>query len=83
MYGEDDNRFFFPRFYFKNKKDIIGNIVDATSLGKAIAFHSNIKLWDYQAKAIEEFKQHIAGGKTGIFLGAAPGSAKLKWESRC
>lgn len=78
MYNEDSNFFYLPRYYFKNRNQLVGNWIDRTDKGNKLKFTSNIKLWDYQKTAIEEFKKHIADGKTGIFLGAAPGSGKTQ-----
>jgi superfamily II DNA or RNA helicase len=79
MYGETDTVFAFPRYFFSNRQDRVGNkIKDNTTSGEAICFKSNIKLWDYQQKAIDEFTYHQTRGKTGFFLGAAPGAGKTQ-----
>ena len=79
MYGENDTIFGFPRYFFENKKNIVSHpIKDSTTLGKAISIKSHINLWDYQQKAINEFNQHRAAGRTGFFLGAAPGAGKTQ-----
>jgi superfamily II DNA or RNA helicase len=78
MYDEDDNFFYFPRYYFKNREQVAKNIIDQTDHGAIINFECNIKLWDYQQKAINEFKEHLSKGRTGFFLGAAPGSGKTQ-----
>lgn len=78
LYKEDINAFYFPRYYFADRLKIIGNLIDNTSLGAPITFNSKTKLWDYQAKAINEFQTRIKSGFTGIFLCAAPGSGKTQ-----
>lgn len=79
MYGETDTVFGFPRYFFNDRqKKVSGIIKDSTSQGKSIHFKSNIKLWDYQQQAIEEFIYHKTDGKTGFFLGAAPGAGKTQ-----
>jgi superfamily II DNA or RNA helicase len=79
MYGETNEMFGFPRYFFKDRGDkVIGKIKDATTTGNPISFKANIKLWDYQQKAIDEFIQHKQKGKTGFFLGAAPGAGKTQ-----
>jgi len=78
MYSEDDNFFYFPRYYFKNREQVAKNIIDQTDHGTKIDFECNIKLWDYQQLAINEFKEHLNNGRTGFFLGAAPGSGKTQ-----
>jgi superfamily II DNA or RNA helicase len=79
MYEETDTMFAFPRHFFQDKKNIISHdIKNSTTKGRAIYFKSRINLWDYQQKAIEEFDQHRRKGKTGFFLGAAPGAGKTQ-----
>ena len=78
MYSEDDDFFYFPRYYFKNREQVAKNIIDQTDYGTKIDFECNIKLWDYQQLAINEFKEHLNNGRTGFFLGAAPGSGKTQ-----
>ena len=78
MYNEDETFLYLPRYYFKDRLKVINKIIDWTDKGNELKFKSNIKLWDYQIKAIEEFKAHLAVGKTGFFLGAAPGSGKTQ-----
>ena len=78
MYEEDNNFFHFPRHFFKNKNQMAENVIDETSVGNKINFKCNIKLWDYQQAAINEFKTHVKKRKTGFFLGAAPGSGKTQ-----
>ena len=78
MYNEDDRFFYFPRYYFKNREQVAKRIIDQTDHGTKIDFKCNIKLWDYQQLAINEFLRHMNNGKTGFFLGAAPGSGKTQ-----
>jgi superfamily II DNA or RNA helicase len=78
MYNEDDSFFYFPRYFFKNRQEVAKTITDMTDPGTKIDFKCNINLWDYQQQAITEFNTHINNGKTGIFLGAAPGSGKTQ-----
>ena len=78
MYNEDDRFFYLPRYCIKDRPKYINKIIDKTDRGGELKFTSNINLWDYQQTAINEFKKHIADGKTGIFLGAAPGSGKTQ-----
>lgn len=78
MYKEDDSFFYFPRYYFKNRHQVVRNIIDQTDHGTKINFNCNINLWDYQQLAINEFSRHLKNNKTGFFLGAAPGSGKTQ-----
>ena len=78
MYNEDENFFYFPRYYFKNRNQLVKNIIDRTDAGTKINFKCNIKLWDYQQLAINEFSRHLQDNRTGFFLGAAPGSGKTQ-----
>ena len=78
MYGEDENNFYFPRYFFKDRLNIIGKLHDSTNKGDPISFTMHTTLWDYQQKAISEFISHVGCGKTGFFLGAAPGAGKTQ-----
>jgi superfamily II DNA or RNA helicase len=78
MYSEDNNYFYFPRYFFKNREQVTRNIIDKTDSGTRIDFKCNINLWDYQQEAINEFNSHLRTGRTGFFLGAAPGSGKTQ-----
>jgi len=77
MYGENDTIFGFPRYFFEDRK-IAKTIKDNTTKGTLLSFKANIKLWDYQQKAIDEFIQHKDEGRTGFFLSAAPGAGKTQ-----
>lgn len=78
MYNEDDTYFYFPRYFFKDRNKVAKNIIDHTDAGEPASFDCNIKLWDYQQLAINEFNTHLRNNRTGFFLGAAPGSGKTQ-----
>lgn len=78
MYNEDDTYFYFPRYFFKDRNRVAKNIIDKTDEGSPASFNCNIKLWDYQQVAIDEFNSHLRDNRTGFFLGAAPGSGKTQ-----
>ncbi|MDQ1281489.1 MAG: hypothetical protein QG670_2754 [Thermoproteota archaeon] len=78
MYNEDDTYFYFPRYFFKDRNRVAKNIIDRTDEGSPAPFNCNIKLWDYQQVAIDEFNSHLRDNRTGFFLGAAPGSGKTQ-----
>lgn len=78
LFHEDGAFFYFPRYFFNDRNKIFNNLVDNTCRGEALTFSTTTKLWDYQQKAVSEFKNHISQGKTGIFLNAAPGAGKTQ-----
>lgn len=78
MYKEDSTFFYFPRYFFKDSNKITKRLIDRTDKGTEIDFKCNINLWDYQQLAINEFNTHLKNNKTGLFLGAAPGSGKTQ-----
>lgn len=78
LFHEDGAFFYFPRYFFNNPKGIAHTIIDRTSLGNSLYFATSTKLWDYQQQAVNEFKRHLASGRTGFFLNAAPGAGKTQ-----
>lgn len=78
LFHEDNVFFYFPRYFFKNRNSLFGNITDRTIKGRPLSFTSTTKLWDYQQKAVGDFQRHINQGKTGVFLNAAPGAGKTQ-----
>lgn len=78
LFHEDGTFFYFPRYFFSDRKSLVSNVVDRTCKGDSVSFNSITKLWDYQQKAVSEFQSHINRGKTGIFLNAAPGAGKTQ-----
>lgn len=78
LFHEDGVFFYFPRYFFKDREKLFGNITDRTVFGRPLSFDTTTRLWDYQQKAIVEFQHHVDQGKTGIFLNAAPGAGKTQ-----
>lgn len=75
-YKEDDFYFGIPRHALRLSKTLSDDIDDRRVVGKPINLKFKGDLWDYQIRAIEEFKTLLDKGATGFFLEAAPGSGK-------
>ena len=76
LYVDNNEWFGFPKYHFKDPKSMGGQYTDLQSDGSPIHFNHNVKLWDYQQKAIDEFNTLRDHGVTGVFLGAKPGAGK-------
>ena len=75
-FKETSALFGIPRHSIRLHKNMAKEIVDKRTLGSEHVFKSNVKLWDYQEKALSEFDAYVAKGGTGFFLEAKPGSGK-------
>jgi superfamily II DNA or RNA helicase len=75
-YKETEDYFGIPRHGVRLSKAMATTVVDNRTLGLPISVEFKGDLWDYQKKAIEEFKSLLTKGASGFFLESAPGSGK-------